>query len=255
MLRVMLAAALLGPSYTPSPAAREANTEAEVRFKAGDYGEAARAWVRIHELLPENEINRAERDNTLHLALIAFMQSYKDNRDQDVSRRALLHDVQLLREGQAFFDGYEAEFKRVHRKDVSTAARSFADELARLLAEGEAELEAEAPPPVIDRGGPGPGPGPIVKYDIPRHNGVGLIVGGSLVLAAGLGTIPMIVIGAGRNDRQGDAMLTTGAVLGTLCLAGGATMLGIGIKRRLDYTAFTPTVGPRYVGFGLRGRF
>jgi hypothetical protein len=38
-------------------------------------------------------------------------------------------------------------------------------------------------------------------------------------------------------------------------VAAGATMLGVGIRRKLRTTAFAPVVSPRFVGLGATGRF
>jgi hypothetical protein len=109
---------------------------------------------------------------------------------------------------------------------------------------------------------------------------VGLIVAGSIMLAAGLGTIAMIIVGdsinrkakrdlaaakedgdnagiedANRRGQTGNVLIITGAVFTGLFIAGGATMLGIGIHRRVRYVAFSPTVGRGYAGLSLRGRF
>ena len=150
-------------------------------------------------------------------------------------------------------------------------------------AEIEAMLaEAGKPPPETT-----PTPvdtGPQLEPTVVQRgrNGTGLIVGGSIMTAAGLSMIALVVIGARdlkraeeqRRDaeslmpedpaavqaaedrkRNANAMLISGSVLLAVLTAGGATMLGLGIRRRVRYMAFAPTFGPTYVGVGAAGRF
>ncbi|MCA9705734.1 MAG: hypothetical protein KDK70_07795 [Myxococcales bacterium] len=71
-------------------------------------------------------------------------------------------------------------------------------------------------------------------------------------------------LGAGDGSAQADAedrkrsanaMIISGSILMGVLTIGGATMLGIGIRRRIRYTAVAPSFGPSYVGLSLQRRF
>ena len=131
-----------------------------------------------------------------------------------------------------------------------------------------------------------PGRGHDTDYGKP--SGAGLIVAGALTMAAGLGTSSMIIVGGARRreadnilkreaspeatDREvaklasdaqraredrsrANGLIVAGSVVTGLLVAGGATMLGLGSRRRMRYMAFTPAMDRRSVGFSLQGRF
>lgn len=114
----------------------------------------------------------------------------------------------------------------------------------------------------------------------PGPSGNVLIGVGSATIVVGLAMIPLVVVGSQRanqadqdlqqaqdegseegiraaEDRKSsaNAMIISGSVLLGVLTAGGATMLGIGIHRRIRYTALAPVIGPSYVGLTLQGRF
>ena len=74
-----------------------------------------------------------------------------------------------------------------------------------------------------------------------------------LAIKVALETIPPFLI-------SGFRYLIAGAVLTPLLLAGGATMIGLGIDRRqrarrLPEHGLTPVVGPTFAGVRFSGRF
>ncbi len=272
-----VAAAAPSSSTATSEGAKRLNTRAQQLFEAGDIAGAADTYAEIFDELPENHVNREERDNNILVTLEAYREAYELERTgpgDDAQARA----VELLRRAVRVFDRYEAEYRRVYGgTSISPEAAEAGRRMKDLLAQAEpkdtppppAPEAAEPPPPVFN--------GPIDDPTVYR-NGTGLIVGGSVMLAAGVASTAMIIVGAkmtkqANRDKNGDmltdeqadeidrrgmtgnALIATGAVLTAAFVIGGATMLGIGIHRRQRYYAFTPAVGRGYAGLSLRGRF
>lgn len=266
----------------PSARARDLNHEGQRRYDAGDYLGAAQSWARILEVLPENDVNREERDNALLITLEASRSAYEKriNAPGDSARE---DGIDYLRSAISILERYEAEFDRAYggTQSISPDARRLGDEIRELLAEAEARLgpSRETPPPRIV---------PTTDDFTPvadfrrGPSGTGLIVAGAVTMTAGLAMTSMIVVGAvrarqarediedAREDMppdedaerdaerrldQGNALMISGGVLTGVFLAGGATMLGIGIRRRVRYMAVAPSVGPRYVGISATARF
>jgi len=262
-----------GPDAT-SGSARALTQQGQASFDAGDYRGAALAWQKILDILPENALNRAERENALLIALEAYKHAF---RRASLERGSVTtEDVELLREGLALCDAYTKEVSRVHGPGgVSPAVVESRVELEGML-QGSRPTEARTPAiiPVasdtmLERNVVGRGP-----------SGNGLIAAGSASIVVGLAMMPLVIIGAknakeaeadiqdamsmddasAQSDaedrkRTGNAMIISGSVLMGVLTIGGATMLGIGIRRRIRYTAFAPVMGPRYVGLSLRHRF
>lgn len=264
-----------------SDRARQLNLEGQRRFNEQDFEGAAAAWIRILEVLPENATNREERDNTLLITLEAYKEASR-RVAQGAGDDAVKREVEVLRKALAVRDGYVADFQRAYASEtVSNAVVESGDEVERMLAVAERKLgttSASAPKrPIIETA-------PKDTSDIfhaPRGpSGNGLIAGGAVLIALGLGSTSMIIVGAlqakaakgdyrhaqkiiddaGRRDadhkgRRANGLIAGGAVMTGVFLAAGATMLGIGIRRRVRYQAFAPVVGPQYVGIGWQGRF
>jgi len=260
------------------------NAEAQQKFSDGQFADAARTYARILEVLPENRVNREERDNTLLIALEVYREAFKKQRvegDAESTRKA----AQLLCAADKHYKRYLDTYREVYGggADPSKAALESHASLTALLKQVEGELGAppcgpppakaepkpEDPAPPDLGGGPEPPRGP---------SGVGLIVGGAITLTAGLGATSMIIIGginrrkakeirddeestdgerqnARENIKRADGLIIAGSVVTGVLIAGGATMLGIGIRRRMRYVAFAPQLERGYVGLSLQGRF
>lgn len=79
-------------------------------------------------------------------------------------------------------------------------------------------------------------------------------MGGSIALASGVGMAILTGTLAPRLDGQAQtATLATGIVVSGSLLAGGATMLALGIRRRRFVVI--PTYGATSLGLTLTGRF
>lgn len=263
-----------GPS---AEMARTLTQQGQSAFDAGDYLNAAEAWKKLLDILPENEFNRKKRQNAVLIALEAYKQAFR----RVVVQRGEVSEVeaQLLREALALCDAYTNEARQVHGPAAVSppVVESRVEIESMLLDAGYATTDREK-----DNGGIIIGPGPIIPTPPgpPGKSGVGLISAGSASLALGLGMMPLVIIGARRRqqanadintansdddpaalrdaeDRRqsANAMLISGSILMGVLTIGGATMLGIGIRRRIRYTALAPVMGPSYVGLTLRRRF
>jgi hypothetical protein len=257
--------------------ARTLTEQGQASFDAGEYRAAAASWERILEVLPEDTLNREERENALLIALEAY--KFEFRQAQAIKGTVGTEDVVRLRKGLALCREYSAELTRVYgpQGTVDGAVFESRAEIENMLAEAGAG-QAEEPKVVpIDNG-------PQLERTVVQRgpSGTGLIAAGAATTVVGLGMIPLIIIGAREHKeakaereaaddamppdpaaqeaadahkRQGNAMLISGSVLCGVLVAGGATMLGIGIRRRVRYMAFAPVMGPAYVGLGVRGRF
>ncbi len=286
--------ALAQPGDRPGEKADEAtrlNDQAQQKFADGRYAEAAGIYARILEVLPENRVNLEERDNTLLIALEVYREAYKKQRvagDKEATRNA----AKLLCTADGLYQRYLTTYRDVYggAMNPSKAALASNDELQALMRDAEAALGAPPCEPVIDEGPELPAPPePPPPPDPPRGpNGIGLIVAGAVTMTFGLGATSMIVIGginrrkaqtvldrgesedateaemmslasekklARENQSRANGLIIGGSVLTAVLLASGATMLGIGVRRRLSYIAFAPEMGRGYVGVSLQGRF
>lgn len=258
--------------------AKRFNADAQELYQGGDLGGAAEAYAAILGVLDENTVNLEERDNTLLLALETYREAYEAQRLRGTS---VEQSIELLRSAVRLFDAYAAEFRAVHSgRRLSDAAQASGEETTQMLAEAEAEL-TPTPPPVPSGGEEEPtSDGPILRRHetFDRPDGLALIYGGSATIALGLGSIAMIAVGthrtrtaardhdqavgdptreaeADRRGRSGEALVISGAVLTGVLLAGGATMLGLGVRQRRNYMAVAPQLRKGYVGVGLGARF
>ncbi|MEM9461497.1 MAG: hypothetical protein AAGF11_45455 [Myxococcota bacterium] len=260
--------------------ARALTVEGQASFDAGDYVGAAASWKKILDILPENDLNREERENALLISLEAYKQAFRRVSVQSGSVGNA--DVELLREALRLCDAYTKEVARVHGPTaVSPSVVESRVEIEGMLANTN---PVEAPPPPIITPDTG---GIVLEPDVIRRgkSGTGLIAAGSVSIVVGLAMMPLVIIGSIRlrdaNDRiqraeeidppttettrdkedaedqqrSANAMIISGSILMGVLTIGGATMLGIGIRRRIRYTAFSPVVGPSYAGFSLQRRF
>lgn len=272
--------------------------EGQDKYAAKDFKGAADAWTRLLDMLPESGANQATRENVLINILQAHLDAYRRMRNDDGSKQ-IVH----LREGKKTLDQYYAAFKNVHgdRVAVSAAVQEKGDELEQELTKAEEELAAQVgatqTEPPREGGGeaiqpvPGGDDKPKVVVLEAQNNGMGLIVGGSVVAALGVAAVVMIPIGVARGKtaeqdytdaqeemnttkmeradfegKQANAILVSGAILAPLLLAGGATMIAFGVINRnrakeerlkgaQGITGIAPAFGRRFAGFAISGRF
>ncbi len=136
-----------------------------------------------------------------------------------------------------------------------------------------------------DDGGGDDGPDIVVLES--ENDGTGMIVGGAVTAGLSLAGFGLLAAGgvianraeedytqatdetarseAEDRGRTGNALTITGAIVGPVLLITGGVLIGLGIKKRMDAKAtreeqlrkvsVVPTVGPRFNGLVLRGRF
>lgn len=261
--------------------------EGQNRFESRDYAAAAESWTRLLDLLPESPENRAIRESVMINVLEAHLHAYRLLVDATGAR-----DIEHLRRAEATLEAYYAAYRRAHgdRVAMSREVQDKGHELEQTLRAAEPE---ETPSPVPDIVNPPP-PQPLPDHEPRTREGNGLIIGGSVVAALGLGALALVPVGsmrgrradaddlaaverlrvdpddpqalADRRDanvagRQANAMLVAGAVLAPVLIGTGAAMIGLGVRAKQRARAgahdhaLVPAVGPGFAGAVLRGRF
>jgi hypothetical protein len=280
--RVAAASGVTAPvEIEPSRRAKALQIDGQARYAQQEFEQAGDVWSRIFEVLPENPVNREERDTTLLITLDAYKEAYRVARE-GAAADGLSRGVAMLRKGVGVLDRYVAAFGRQYGATtaISPSADAAAREIRQLLADAERELGQTKPATDPGLVGPVPTTLPLDERGPDRPSGTGLIAGGAVLLALGLAATSMIIIGAVRakdakgeyDDAEADmdqagmdaadkkgaranGLIIGGSVATGVLLAAGGTLLGIGLRRRIRYQAFAPAFGPQYVGLRISGRF
>ena len=284
LVAIALSVGLTVPSAALAAPANDVErmyTQGQEKLEARDYTAAADVWTRLLGALEENADNRAIRETVILNLIEAHLLAYNLLVDEEGKK-----DVAHLRRAEATLREYIATFNGVYGEgvalsvDISQKHEELRDVLDR--------LSAKPPPPHPD---PDPDPDPPPPPPPPARDnaGVGLIAGGAVVTAVGLGALAMIPVGSVRGKRSGaaysdaairldadpndpgahqdrvkalhdgeqaNAILIAGAVLAPLLIAGGATMIGLGAKKRIHgHARLTPSIDRGFVGATLTGRF
>jgi hypothetical protein len=194
----LLAAPLPAQAFAPSAAEIERlYNEGDKRNSEGDFKGAAESWTRLLVLLPEEGANQATRENLLLNILDAHINAYNRVVGSDGKK-----DVSHLQEGKRTFELYLTQYRAVYGsgRAISAAVQQKSDELDAALNKADAEAKPatgpdEPPPPKTDDKDDKPiDPGPPKLP--PENNGIGLIVGGSVTAALGLGALGVLIAGA-----------------------------------------------------------
>jgi hypothetical protein len=194
----LLAAPLPAQAFAPSAAEIERlYNEGDKRNSEGDFKGAAESWTRLLVLLPEEGANQATRENLLLNILDAHINAYNRVVGSDGKK-----DVSHLQEGKRTFELYLTQYRAVYGsgRAISAAVQQKSDELDAALNKADADAKPttgtdEPPPPKTDDNSDKPiDPGPPVLP--PENNGIGLIVGGSVTAALGLGALGVLIAGA-----------------------------------------------------------
>lgn len=286
------------PSDTPESEIGRLYVEGQDKYSAGDFSAAADAWTRLLQRLPEAQANKATRENVLLNILQAYLDAYNRTRLDDGTK-----DIEHLREGKKTLDQYYNDYRRAYgdRASVSVAVQEKGDELERLLEEAEKEVAAAAAAAKGDPGGDTPPPGGDTVTDTgtttgptkevivlkPQSAGSGLIVGGAIAGAVGVGMLGLGIAGgvlgprseedflaaeaagddAAREEandagERANAMMISGLVVAAVGLGAGAALIVLGLKRRKESDdaaakaiGVAPVIGPRFSGVALSGRF
>ena len=103
--------------------ARALTEQGQASFDAGDYEGAASSWSKILDTLPENDLNREERENALLISLEAYKHAYRRKTAERGGTSEA--EVALLRKGLALCDAYTKEFVRVHTFQLVLLSRAW----------------------------------------------------------------------------------------------------------------------------------
>ena len=128
--------------------AQRLQDDAQDLFDEDAYVEAGLTWVRILSVLHENEVNRAERDNALQLALVSFKEAYLEYRDdepQDVPPRV----VEGLAAGAHAYRLYLARYEDEYgdQRGITESLRAKGERIERWYARFESKADGPPPPP------------------------------------------------------------------------------------------------------------
>jgi hypothetical protein len=214
----LLAAPLPAQAFAPSAGEIERlYNEGDKKNSEGDFKGAAESWTRLLVLLPEEGANQATRENLLLNVLDAHINAYNRVVGPDGKK-----DIANLQEGKKTYELYLTQYRAVYGsgRAISAAVQQKGDELDAALAKAEKEASGTTtnpettPNPKVepdDKGKPVVDQPPVLP---PENNGIGLIAGGSVTIALGLGAMGVLIAGAvGAPKAEHDYEVAQGAAL------------------------------------------
>lgn len=279
-LALLAALSLLCPPVAraaPAPsqelmAAFEADfTAGQARFDSGEYLDAVALWIAAAARLPEVTAHRGHRLAVYQYVADAYARGLPEDADVDALSAAL-----------AALDTYCEGFTRAYGTETPLDPKIEATR-ADLQGRLDAALAARGPQSERPRTRAQP-PAPAPR-DANRRPWEPLAISGSALLGLGLGAVALAAIGAIRGRRlearyddpvnqcplaqpqglcadlysdgkRSNGLAIAGAIAAPLLLAGGATLLVLGLRRRAaGRHALSPALGPGFVGLQLGGRF
>jgi hypothetical protein len=261
------------PASREEVAAFEADfTAGQARFDSGDYLAAVDQWIAAAARLPEVTAHRQHRLAVYQYVADAYARGLADETGAEPLGAAV-----------AALDAYCEGFTRAYGTESPLDPK-----IDRIRADLRGRLDlALASQPQTERPAPGAlRPAPVDPRPAPKP-WKGLTSGGGVLLGLGIGAAALAAVGAIRGhdlehrfddpanacalaDRQGqcadiyadgersNAMAIAGAVIAPLLLAGGTTLLVLGLRRRASARArhaLTPALGPGFAGLQFVGRF
>jgi len=203
----MLTAAMPAQAFAPSGAEiQRMYTEGDKKNTAGDFKGAAETWTRLLLLMPEEGANQATRENILLNILEAHINAYNRLPNPEGKK-----DVAYLEDGKRTYELYLQQYRAVYGsgRAISLAVQQRSDELNALLVKAEDEGKPTPTPTEPDtKIDPESGAGGESVVDDPKpmvlppdQNGMGLIVGGAIAGALGVGAVGLLVAGAVSAPR------------------------------------------------------
>lgn len=234
-------------------------------YDRGQYLAAARTWTESVLLLPEGPEHRDNRAAVAEYIAEAYSRA--------LSVRAPREQIE---EAVAVLDRYVAEVGAAYGPDAPVGPKVTATRkaLRERLTPRPAVVESapEGPQPAPSQPTP---PAPKVRaLAITGGLGLGLGVGGFALFAASavqakglerrfdeqargcdLGAPSPECSEIIRAGRAAQTQAIAGAVIGSVGLVTGATLVALAARRRAHSAAFTPRVGPGFAGVGLSGKF
>ena len=252
--------------------ARELHQRATDMFKTSEFDRAIDLWLQAYSMVPPTEDNATIRNAIVFNLCKAQIEQYYIDRD-----------VTRLRKAQRLLRNYLADFRAVHGEGESAEREKervdeILSEIERELERAEGKQNTPEPTPAVVEPLPTQDEEPAKPIDKTPRPGTGLIVGGAVTTAAGLGLLGAMIGGSvrGKNLRndaddpmtpaedipQLDAdgktanqlAIATG-IIGGILLGGGVAMLVVGAKKRSQSVAWSPVLSPGFVGISSGGRF
>lgn len=269
--------------------------EGQERYSNGDFSGAADSWTRLLEKLPEAQANKATRENVLLNITQAYLDAYNRSRRDDGSKdiENLRSGKGVLDKYYADYNRAYGDRAGVSQA-VQEKSDELEEELRKAEDDLKAREAKAAGGTVTDPGTADPAGGPAgtptdqpkekVIVLAPQNAGNGLIVGGAVLGVLGIGALAMGIVGAVRapkaeedyneavmngdevareqadfEGKQANQLTIAGFVLAPLLLGGAGAMIAIGvIKKQKAQRALgrvVPTIGPRFAGVTVQGRF
>lgn len=280
ILVLLTVASLLAPPR--AWAAPESDAKALAAFEAGftagqgefDRGEflaAARTWVEAAGKLKETMTNRDNRAAVYEYVVDAYTRGLAGETK-----------VEPLREAAQALDGYCDGFTRAYGTETPLSPKIVAarDDFKARLAEAEARAPKATPDPVEPAGPDEP------PKDEPKPGGKpwkGLAIGGGVALGLGVVGVALGAVGGVKsksfNDefeamscsldmpnqgckdllssgKSANTQAYVGAIAGGVLVGVGVALLAVGLTRKkAARQAWSPALGPGFVGLSLRGSF
>jgi hypothetical protein len=262
----------------PLAAAKEHHAEGQARFDAANYTGAIDSWTAALKALPSNDDRSAPyRPYVLYNIAAAREKLF-----------AIHGDVSQLRQAKILLERFDASIDEVYADKPETAEterKRVREKIAALDARiAEHEGKSTTPTDPVPTTEPEPTNTDVTPTNTdgpqkPDKSAVGLTVGGGVMIGIGLaalgGFVASMVISKQSNDisdldpddtqgradqfakgeRANNAAIAMG-ILSPLFLAGGVAMLVVGAKRaKKNKVSLVPSVGGRFAGFVLQGRF
>ena len=250
----------------PPDPARVAFEQGLNAYDDGDYALAARRWTEAYELMAQTPERSAGR------RVLGF-----DLAQAQMRAHAQDGDPARLDAAKPLLEAYVAWVDRpAHTMDEGE--KQDRQRAVELLAKIEQETAPPpVPPPAISPPTPEPPPPPLAE---PKPRGTGLLIGGGVALAAGIGSIvgAAAAVSAGgdaedaynlasetgdsdgvdaanRDGRRANAGFIAASASAVAFTAAGVTMLTIGGLRRKRYVSASASVTPSSAGASVSVRF
>lgn len=247
--------------------------EGDSAFANGDYLGAARAWGKALDLMDESDDTNSTRAQILVSALSAYMEAFVETRNVDHLRAAARLLERYAQSLEAAYDGEarlsEAVIDMKRRLDNALEnAEHDSPEGGADSANTTNEATTTQPTEPADTSSANP----------PTQSGRGMLIGGVVSTALGLGSASLLTIGLvqgqaaqksyngapdGSKEKEdykkegekANKMAIAGGIMTPIFLGAGIALLIIGSRRNQANLAVVPTWQPGYAGMGISGRF
>ena len=241
------------------------------RFDTADYDAAIELWTEAYGALPNTPDAAPIKAALIYNIATAQERAYAIDKDITHLRRAAILVQQYADAIPALYgEGEQAQAERDRVQERLEDLRTRIEEAEAAQPEPEAEPDAE------DESIEHPFPEPVPSSDMqPDPRTRPLIISGAVLAGLGVAMSGVmaggLVMGSQANDgvpedleqrrdqfdkgRTGNTLAIASGVVAGVLVVTGATLLGVGLSRRRSPVAVTPSVGPKWSGLSLSGRF